>query len=57
MALRDYEDWVLLIGTILAAFSQFSIDNPKLALAFLIIAAVGKALLSLLPQERQKPAL
>lgn len=54
MKLIEYEDWILLIGTVLAALSELSEAGTKYTLAFLICGAIGKALLSLIQNLRQQ---
>lgn len=48
MALRDYEDYILLLAAVLAAIADALAPQQKYALWGLIIGAVAKALMSML---------
>jgi hypothetical protein len=51
--LREYEDWLLLIGTILAGLNQVSTQDTRITLALIILSAIGKALLSIIATIRE----
>jgi len=46
--LRDYEDWILFIATLLAAISEALQLEPRYTLWALIVGALAKALMSLI---------
>ena len=50
--LRKYEDWVLLIASLLAALDQSLGAEPKFAIYALILGAFAKALFSLVSEKK-----
>jgi len=51
--LREYEDWLLIVGTILAGLNQVATKDTRITLALLILSAIGKALLSIIATEKE----
>ena len=56
-ALREYEDWLFIIGTILAGLSQVTTDDIRLTIAILILSSIGKSLLSIVASIRESEAM
>jgi uncharacterized membrane protein len=54
MALRDYEDYILLVAALLAALADALQANPKYVTWALIVGALAKALMSIVSKSEKK---
>jgi hypothetical protein len=55
--LRDYEDYILVAASILAAVADALGAEPRYSLYALVLGGIAKGLFSLLSREKRKPAL
>jgi hypothetical protein len=56
-SLRDYEDYILVAASILAAVADALGAEPRYSLYALVLGGIAKGLFSLLSREKRKPAL
>jgi uncharacterized membrane protein len=57
MALRDYEDYILLVAALLAALADALQANPKYVTWAMIVGVLAKALMSIVSREKDRSGI